>query len=158
MIRLVPPGGLVPDRLAELHARAFALPWSADDFAGLHQGPETLVLAAEDDGRLEGFIMLRVAADEAEILTLAVHPDARRRGVGLALIETAQIAAAAAGAESLWLEVAADNTAALALYDRAAFDEAGRRTGYYRLGDGRRMDAIVMRRALNSDAETAYSP
>ncbi|HTI67655.1 MAG TPA: ribosomal protein S18-alanine N-acetyltransferase [Caulobacteraceae bacterium] len=148
MIRLLPTGGLGPDRLAEVHAQAFALPWTADDFAGLCAG--ALVLAAEEAGRLEGFIMIRVAADEAEILTIAVRPDVRRRGLGLALVEAAQSAAAARGAESLWLEVAADNAAALALYDRAAFDEAGRRNSYYRLADGRLMDAIVMRRALNT--------
>lgn len=158
MIRTLPPGGLGPDHLAEVHASAFALPWSADDFADLCAAPGALVLTAEPAGRIDGFVMLRIAGGEAEILTLAVRPQAQRRGLGLALIEAAQAAAAGEGADALWLEVAADNVAALALYDRAAFDEAGRRSNYYRLADGRLMDAIVMRRTLNMAAASAYSP
>ena len=149
-VRVLSADGLAPDRLAELHAEAFERPWTADDFAGLWDAPGALVLGDETPEGLAGFIMLRVAADEAEILTVAVRPTARRRGVGLALIEAAQAASAALGAEALWLEVASDNVAALALYDRAAFDEAGRRRGYYRLANGRSTDAIVMRRALNT--------
>jgi ribosomal-protein-alanine N-acetyltransferase len=147
MIRLLQPKGVEFEHIAELHAEAFDLPWSADDFQDLFGAPGTIAVAAGD---LDGFIMLRVAADEAEILTLAVRPSARRRGLGLALVTAAQEAAAAGGAEALWLEVAADNAPALALYDRAAFDEAGRRRGYYRRPDGSRMDAVLMRRALNT--------
>ncbi len=147
MIRPFQPVGVVFERLAELHAEAFDLPWSADDFQDLFATPGTFALAADN---LDGFIMLRAVADEAEILTLAVRPSARRRGLGLALVTAAQDAAARRGADALWLEVAADNTAALALYDRAAFDEAGRRRSYYRRLDGSRMDAVLMRRALNT--------
>ncbi len=155
MIRLIQPRGVDFDRMAELHAEAFDLPWSADDFQDLLGVPGTVAVAAGD---LDGFILLRVAADEAEILTLAVRPSAQRRGIGLALVIAAQAAAAERGAEALWLEVAADNVPALALYDRAAFDEAGRRRRYYRRSDGSRMDAVLMRRALNTAAGSAYSP
>lgn len=147
MIRLMQPRGVEFEHMAELHAEAFDLPWSADDFQGLFATPGMIVAAAGD---LDGFILLRVVADEAEILTLAVRPSARRRGLGLALVTAAQAVAAERGADALWLEVAADNDAALALYDRAAFDEAGRRRGYYRRADGSRMDAVLMRRTLNT--------
>ncbi|OYX35800.1 MAG: hypothetical protein B7Y99_02690 [Caulobacterales bacterium 32-69-10] len=152
MIRRLAPTGVEFEAMAELHAEAFDLPWSADDMLGLFGAPGMIAIAAGD---LDGFILLRVVADEAEILTLAVRPSARRRGVGLALVTAAQAAAAERGADALWLEVAADNPAALALYDRAAFDEAGRRRGYYRRADGSRMDALLMRRALNTAVGSA---
>ena len=80
----------------------------------------------------EGFILYRAIAGEAEILTLAVAPDARRRGVARALVETAMAAAAAAGTTSAFLEVAESNAAAIALYQSAGFAEVGRRPGYLR--------------------------
>ena len=89
------------------------------------------------DGR-GGFILVRAAGGEAEILTLAVEPSARRRGLGRALLD--QALAATAGSP-LFLEVAADNAVARALYGAAGFTECGRRTGYY--GAGR--DALVLR-------------
>jgi ribosomal-protein-alanine N-acetyltransferase len=94
-----------------------------------------------------GFILLRVAADEAEVLTLAVWPEARRAGVGLRLVEAGAVEAAARGAERLFLEVADDNAAALALYARCGFREAGRRRAYYARPDGSRRDALLL--ALN---------
>jgi ribosomal-protein-alanine N-acetyltransferase len=154
-VRLLQPKGLDFERMASLHAEAFELPWRADDFAGLFGAPGMIAVAAGD---LDGFILLRAVADEAEILTLAVRPSARRRGLGLALVRAAEAAAAERGADALWLEVAADNAAALALYDKAAFDEAGRRRGYYRRVNGTRMDAVLMRRALNTAPGSAYSP
>ncbi|MNE73850.1 ribosomal-protein-alanine N-acetyltransferase [compost metagenome] len=83
-------------------------------------------------------------ADEAEILTLAVRPSARRSGLGARLVEAAVVRAAALGAERMFLEVAGDNAAARALYARAGFHEAGRRRGYYARADGSREDALVL--------------
>jgi ribosomal-protein-alanine N-acetyltransferase len=108
-----------PERLAEVHATAFPRPWTAADFAELQATPGTLVLVLETEGRLDGFVMIRRLGGEAEVLTLAVRPEARRRGLGMALMEAA--AAAAGGADALWLEVAADNAPALSLYARAGF-------------------------------------
>ena len=86
-----------------------------------------------------GFILLRSAGGEAEILSLAVHPAARRRGLGRALLDGGL--AATAGLP-MFLEVATDNAAARALYGSAGFSECGRRRSYY--GAGR--DAVVLRR------------
>ncbi|MDZ4062926.1 MAG: GNAT family N-acetyltransferase, partial [Brevundimonas sp.] len=98
----------------------------------------------------QGFILIRSVADEAEILTLAVDPGARRQGLGARLVREGAAAAAARGAARLFLEVADDNPAALALYAGAGFTEAGRRPGYYARPDGGRQDALIL--ALNLPA------
>jgi ribosomal-protein-alanine N-acetyltransferase len=130
------------ERLAGIHAAAFPAPWDAAALAGLLT--QAGVFAVEQP---DGFILLRTVADEAEILTLAVHPKARRRGLGARLVREGVADAAARGASRLFLEVADDNAAALALYARAGFSEAGRRPGYYARPDGGRQDALIL--ALN---------
>lgn len=129
-------------RLAALHAAAFDRPWSAGEIAALMATPGVFALTID----LQGFILCRSIAGEAEILTVAVDPAARRGGVGRALVEAAAGLAAQDGAESLFLEVAHDNTAALALYASAGFERVGLRRGYCAPG----ADAVVMRRALNT--------
>ena len=91
-----------------------------------------------------GMVLARVAADEAEILTIAVLPEARRRGLGRALLEATATEAAARGAVALFLEVSAENVPARALYAGHGFVPVGQRRGYY--ADG--ADALVMRREL----------
>ena len=137
-----------PDRagaLADIHARAFDTPWSEQDIGGLMRSPG--VLAFEADA---GFVLVRALAEEAEILTLAVVPEARRQGAGRALVRAAVAAAETAGAHAVFLEVAADNTAAIALYEREGFAPAGVRRGYYAKAGAPPQDALVLRRALNS--------
>ena len=126
-------------RLAALHATAFVAPWDAAAFAALLGQDGVFVLEDPD-----GFILLRTVADEAEILTLAVRPDARRRGLGARLVREGGVAAAARGARRLFLEVAEGNAAALALYARAGFVGAGRRPGYYARPGGDREDALIL--------------
>ena len=92
-----------------------------------------------------GMILARVAADEVEVLTLAVSPTARRLGIGARLLETAMTVARANGARVAFLEVSVGNTAARALYEKAGFTPAGRRPRYY--ADG--TDALVLRRVLS---------
>ena len=129
--------------LARLHAAAFAEPWSEAALAGLVGGSGAFALTGDD-----GFILVRALAGEAEILTLAVSPAARRRGLGRALVQAAAASARQAGAESLFLEVAADNAAALALYADCGFEPVGRRNAYYRRRHERAMDALVLRKTL----------
>ncbi len=88
-----------------------------------------------------GFILIRVAADEAEILTLAVTPDERRRGRGYFLVMKATELARSLGVRSLFLEVSVRNISAYALYTKAGFQEVGRRRHYY----SDLSDALVMR-------------
>lgn len=132
-------------RLAGLHAAAFPAPWNAAAFETLLDQDGVFALEATD-----GFILMRAVADEAEILTLAVRPAARRQGLAARLLTEAAAAAAARSATRLFLEVAADNAGALALYDGAGFAVAGRRPGYYARPGGGREDALIL--ALNLTA------
>lgn len=128
--------------LATIHAAAVppADRWGADAIRLMLDLPGAFGLHAPG-----GFVLARVAADEAEILTLAIAPDHRRRGLGGALLAGAIAQAALRGAAAMFLEVSEGNEAARALYAAAGFVEAGRRRRYY--PDG--ADALVLRRALS---------
>lgn len=139
------------DRLAALHARAFERPWSAAEFARLMSNPAAFALTEEG----AGFILAWAVGGEAEVLTLAVAQEHRRRGLGAALVAAAAGAAAGMGAEEIYLEVAANNSAALGLYAKLGFAEAGRRKGYYQGGS---VDAVVMRRRLPLEGAGVDSP
>jgi ribosomal-protein-alanine N-acetyltransferase len=142
------------DELARAHAEAFDASWTAQDIAVLMQGSGAFAILSEDeDGKATGFILGRALAGEAEILTLAVAPQARRAGLGRALVEALAGQASALGAKALFLEVAADNTAAIALYESAGFSGAGRRRAYYARPGGPRMDAMILRRSLQRTDE-----
>lgn len=138
---------MTPEALAELHAQAFTTPrpWSAAAFAGVIARPECFVLSAPG-----GFLLASVVAGEAEVLTLAVAPERRRHGIARGLVAGFLAQAGTRGAQAAFLEVAADNAAALALYQAAGFAVAGRRKGYYRTADGRQIDAVVMTRQLSA--------
>ncbi|MBL8562090.1 MAG: GNAT family N-acetyltransferase [Gemmobacter sp.] len=142
---------MTPEAMAALHARCFTTPrpWSAAEFATLRADPLCFALT-EPDGLLWG----RAVAGEAELLTLAVAPEARRQGIAARLLAGFLAQAAARQAETAFLEVAADNAPALALYQRGGFAAAGRRRGYYRRPDGAALDALVMTRALSVGAES----
>lgn len=131
--------------LAGLHGACFTSPrpWSEAEIAGLLAEPTVFLL--EQPG---GFLIGRAVAGEAELLTLAVDPAARRMGTGRALVARFLDAARARKADTAFLEVSAENDAAIALYDSAGFRAAGRRRGYYATSDGRRIDALVLSRAL----------
>ena len=129
--------------MAAIHGSAFAAPdaWSRDVFS--------LQLALSNVFGLfcpaGGTILVRVAADEAEILTLAVSPEVRRGGIGSALVGDATTRAAAMGAAVVFLEVSVGNSAARLLYNRAGFVEAGIRPRYY----SDNSDALVLRLDLD---------
>jgi ribosomal-protein-alanine N-acetyltransferase len=96
-------------------------------------------------------VLARVAADEAEILTIGVNPMQARQGVGRLLLTEAERHATDAGAVAMFLEVAEGNTSARALYGRCGYQEVGRRRRYYASG----ADALVLRHALIPGAATA---
>ncbi|MDO5605718.1 MAG: GNAT family N-acetyltransferase [Paracoccus sp. (in: a-proteobacteria)] len=131
---------MTPDDLARLHSACFSIPrpWTADEFAALISDPRNFLLCAD-----QGFLLGRAVLDEAELLTLAVAPAARRRGIGADLLARFRTIAAGRGAGTAFLEVASDNTAARALYQRGGWVQAGRRAGYY--GPG--IDALILRLA-----------
>ncbi len=135
---------------ARLHAVGFAHPWSAGELARLIGDASILGAGALDpaNGVLRGFALARLAADEAEILTIAVDAQWQGRGVGRALMAEMLRRAGNAGARALFLEVDEDNAAALTLYRRLGFAKVGERPGYYRRKDGSPALAVVMRRGL----------
>lgn len=135
---------MTPQALARLHAAAFTRerPWTAEEFESLLASPHVRLFS-----RRTGFALTRTVAGESELLTLAVDPARRRRGIGRALTEE-WLAAVAAEAGSAFLEVASDNLPALALYRSLGFDEAGLRKGYYARPGATHADAILMQRRL----------
>lgn len=126
------------DNLANLHKLCFPhKPWSADEFADLKKsGCE--IIASQN-----GFIVYRTVCDESEIITIGVHPDARRTGIGIALIGVMEADLKKQGVKHIFLEVAADNAPARALYKQTGFVQVGVRPKYY---DG--VDAIMMRKDI----------
>ncbi len=134
--------------LAELHATSFAAPWSAEEFETFLRQPGVAAWIWNSDAP-EGFILVRAVADEAEILTLAVAPNHRRRGTALKLMHAAMDVLRTGRTARMFLEVAADNVAAHALYAGCGFAPCGRRADYYAAGTtGTAVDAIVMARDL----------
>jgi ribosomal-protein-alanine N-acetyltransferase len=130
-------------RLAALHAASFADTWNEQAIADLLKMPGAFAFADE-----AGFILARAAGGEAEILTLAVTPEARRQGLATTLVFAAASHAHLLGAQSFFLEVAVGNDAARALYARLGFVEAGRRKGYYAITGRKPGDALVLRSNL----------
>jgi ribosomal-protein-alanine N-acetyltransferase len=139
--------------LAEIHASAFRRGWSDAEFEALLLQPGVHALLAHYRNALgkripAGFILYRLAADEAEILSVAVVPACRRRGVGKALIENALRHLYREGARNIHLEVEDSNVAAIGLYRGVEFHESGRRAGYYAEGRENPGGALVMLRQL----------
>ena len=132
--------------IARLHASLFEKPWDEAAIGTVlaHPGSVAMVVAAGVPRRVGGFALAQVAADEAELLTLGVAAAWQRHGVGAKLVDGIKRAAARAGANRLYLEVAQSNAPALALYAKAGFRETGRRKGYYERRDGTRDDAIML--------------
>jgi ribosomal-protein-alanine N-acetyltransferase len=141
---------MTPAELATLHARAFTTPrpWSEAEFASLLSDPLAFLLVEGD----AAFLLGRAVAGEAELLTIAVAPEARRLGLGRKLVGRFIYQARLRAAESAFLEVAEDNAAARALYRASGFTEAGRRRGYYRTPEGKAVDALVLVRSLQEQA------
>lgn len=138
------------DALARLHAQGFYRGWPREDFAAYLADPDATpaYVACDAKRRIAGFAMLRLAADEAELMTIAVAPKWRGKGVAAALLRAGFEDLLMSRARRLYLEVAADNGPALALYRRHGFAEIGRRDGYYARPDGKPATALVMSRDL----------
>ena len=133
-------------RLADLHAHCFDDAWDEAAFMAFLRDSFTFALIADE----HAFIVVRVAADESEILTLGTRPDSRRFGLARTLVEAAGAEAQRRGAHRMFLEVAADNLAAQTLYVGAGFDPIGRRPAYYIRSGGKAVDAVILSAALAS--------
>jgi ribosomal-protein-alanine N-acetyltransferase len=136
--------------IADLHARLFDRAWSASDVQGLleHPGASSLVARVGHPKETIGFILVQIAADEAEILSIGVAEEWQRCGLGQRLVEGAERALQRAHVKRLFLEVAEDNAAGLALYAKAGFQEVGRRARYYERKGEPAVDALQLAKDL----------
>ena len=141
----VPAGVADAAALASIHAAAFPPKeaWSATVIALQIETPGSFALL---DTR-GGMILARAIADEAEVVTIAVRPSARRRGVAHGLLAAAMEMARQNGAVAMFLEVDVENAPARALYGAAGFRQVGRRRRYYSNGS----DALILRAWLTPD-------
>jgi [ribosomal protein S18]-alanine N-acetyltransferase len=133
---------------AALHAGSFDDAWTRDSIGKLLTMPGSFGTLAYVGDRPVGLVVALTTGPDAEILTLGVLPDFRRRGVGRLLLASAAERAAAAGCGRLLLDVAEDNTAAHALYRGMGFVDIARRPAYYRRSVGAAVGAIVLARPL----------
>ncbi len=135
---------------ADIHAQSFARRWSAVEFESLLADRSVVADAATNarTRQMMGFVLSRLAADEAEILTIAVAPARRRKGIAGQLLTTHLGRLAAAGAKTLFLEVDAENHAALTLYAGFGFRQVGTRKAYYPKAGEAAGAALIMRREL----------
>jgi ribosomal-protein-alanine N-acetyltransferase len=136
-------------KLAQLHGASFHRGWGEGEFEQMLAERNTLVHRLRQGRKTIGFAVSRMAADEAEILSIAV--DARHRGRGLSrnLLLTHLGHLAGRGVRTVFLEVEENNHPARRLYDRAGFSVAGRRERYYKQPGGEQLNAVLMRRDLS---------
>lgn len=146
-LKLAPFVAKDAEALAALHGRCFPCPWKAEDFRRYADMSAYPGLLAWVGPRLAGFLIVSIAADEAEILTLGTETALRRQGVASALLTRMMENVADLGATVIFLEVSVRNDAARALYERHGFVSEGLRKNYYNTPDGHE-DAVIMKRTL----------
>ncbi|NEU12053.1 GNAT family N-acetyltransferase [Methylobacterium sp. BTF04] len=135
--------------LARLHATAFARPWDAHEFERMLCERSTEAHALWKSGAIQGFVLSRRAADEAEILTVVLAPNMRGGGLSHRLVREHLAHLALSGVRNVHLEVDEGNAPALKLYARHGFQQVGERTGYYTRADGGRATALTMTAVLS---------
>jgi len=138
--------------LQHLHAASFWRGWNEEDFFTFLRDETMLCFIARPIGYpddITGFVLMRHLHDEAEIITLAVAPKNRRKGIGYALLDATLRYLHHQRAQKLFLEVEEKNHAAITLYRRFGFEEIGRRPGYYQIETGR-CDALTMQRIMSA--------
>ncbi len=131
---------------ASLHAQSFHRAWSDGEFDRLLRAPNVVAHRIVSGRDLIGFILSRIAADEAEILSIAVARSRRGKGLGRRLVEVNLRRLAGLGVQTVFLEVAESNLPARRMYQRTGFRDVGRRKGYYSDTDG--SAALILRREL----------
>jgi len=136
-------------RLAQLHGESFHRGWGEGEFEGMLTERNTLVHRLRIGSRIAGFAVSRMAADEAEILSIAVAASQRGRGLSRNLLLTHLGHLAGRGARTIFLEVEENNQPARRLYERAGFSVVGRRERYYQQPGGEQLNALLMRRDLS---------
>jgi [ribosomal protein S18]-alanine N-acetyltransferase len=140
-----PAGSQDAAYFAQLHQASFARGWTESEFERLLLDRNVLAHRCARGGRPQGFVLSRIAADEAEILSIAVAAAQQGRGMAGALLDFHLRALAGRGVRAVFLEVDDANVPARKLYARRQFREVGRRRSYYREQGG---TALVLRRGL----------
>jgi ribosomal-protein-alanine N-acetyltransferase len=135
-------------RLAQLHGASFHRGWGEGEFESMLSERNTLVHRLRVGRRTIGFAVSRMAADEAEILSIAIDAAQRGKGHSRMLLLTHLGHLAGRGVRTIFLEVEENNHPARRLYDWAGFAVVGRRDRYYRQ-DGEQLNALLMRRDLS---------
>ena len=136
-------------RLAELHSASFHRGWGEAEFETMLSERNTLVHRLRIGNKVVGFAVSRMAADEAEILSVAIDAGHRGRGLSRNLLLTHLGHLAGRGVRRIFLEVEENNAPARRLYERAGFATVGRRERYYRQPNGEQLNALLMRRDLS---------
>jgi ribosomal-protein-alanine N-acetyltransferase len=136
-------------RLAQLHGASFHRGWGEGEFETMLTERNTLVHRLRIGRKTVGFAVSRMAADEAEILSIAIDAAYRGRGLSRDLLLTHLGHLAGHGVRTIFLEVEENNQPARALYERAGFSVVGHRERYYRQASGEQLNALLMRRDLS---------
>ncbi len=136
-------------RLAQLHGASFAHGWGEGEFETMIGERNTLVQRLRLGRRTIGFAVSRIGADEAEILSIALDPAQRGRGLSRTLLMTHLGHLAGRGVRTIFLEVEENNQPARRLYDGSGFKVVGRRERYYKQPNGEQLNALLMRRDLS---------
>lgn len=138
------------DAMADLHGRVFQFgdAWSADAFRQSLSLSNSQAVGLWRDAKLAAFLVVQYVAPEAEILTIATAPEFQRRGFAQDLVSHLEQDLLARGLKKWLLDVAADNQAAIAFYEKIGFQRDGHRPGYYNRLEGPRVDAILMSKHL----------
>jgi ribosomal-protein-alanine N-acetyltransferase len=142
--------------MAQVHQAAFpdAQAWGARQFEELLRQTSVQSRAVVEQGKILSFLLVQIAADQAEILTIATLPAARRQGAAAALLIDAEPRLVRDGIKVWLLEVAEDNRDAIAFYQALGFRTDGRRRSYYQRLEGNRVDAILMSKPMARQATT----
>lgn len=136
-------------RLSQLHRASFHRGWGVNEFEQILIERSTLAHRLRIGQKTIGFIVSRMAADESEILSVAVMNGYRGRGLSRNLLQTHLGYLAGMGLKTVFLEVEEYNRPARALYDKAGFAVVGRRERYYKDAAGEQLNALVMKRDLS---------
>jgi ribosomal-protein-alanine N-acetyltransferase len=135
-------------RLAQLHGASFHRGWGEGEFETMLSERNTLVHRLKLGRKIIGFAVSRIGADEAEILSIAIDPDHRGRGLSRSLLLTHLGHLAGRGVRTIFLEVEENNQPARKLYERVGFAVVGHRERYYQQAGGEQLNALLMRRDL----------
>lgn len=135
--------------LARIHAQSFYRGWPVEEFVGfLNDGASPVYIACDARRRIAGFALIRNVLDESELLTIAVDPKWRGKGLGRALMNAVFADLMLSPARRMFLEVDEQNLSALRLYQKLGFATISSRKGYYPRPDGSAATALVMARDL----------